>query len=117
MKRAATLFEPMGIDLSSVGSSFLSSMSRNLDMLLSPSFSSLLSEEGEEEQQQRKETGTGAGGRKRINRQGVFEEEEQADNIGKTGDQRHVCGAMSACICGWPCVDVCCARPLCPQCT
>lgn len=88
MKRAATLFEPMGIDLTSVGSSFLSSMSRNLDMLLSPSFSSLLDEEGEEEQQ-RKETGTGAGTRKRINRQGVFDEEEQTQNIGTTGDQRH----------------------------
>lgn len=112
MKRAATLLEPMGIDLTSIGSSFLSSMSRNLDtLLLSPTRSMLLDdangrrkrEKGEEGEEQ-EVRGKRGGAKKGLNHQGVFEEEDQADNIGKTGDQRYAGSWCSGPTCNscWP---------------
>lgn len=93
MKRAATLLEPMGIDLTSFGSSFLSSMSKNLDtLLLAPTRSMLLDERrsGGKQPVGGEQGGRGkrAGPGKRLNHQGVYDEEDQADNVGKTGDQR-----------------------------
>lgn len=98
MNRAATLLEPIGIELTSFGSSFLSSMSRNLDtLLLSPTRSMLLDDAGGRKKTRGKaKAGVEEGGQrrvvagKRLNHQGVYEEEERADNVGKTGDQRQV---------------------------
>ena len=98
MKRAATLFEPLEVQLrrysigslaESLGGGFLSSMSRNLDSLLSSSLSTSLDEPVNSQSsgghrirsQQR-------GKAKQMNYQGVQEEEHDAHNIGKTGDQR-----------------------------
>ena len=98
MQRAATLFEPLETQLrrysisnfaESLGGGFLSSMSRNLDSLLSSSLSMSLDESvdsqssgGARKRSQQK------GKAKQLNYQGVQEEEHDADNIGKTGDQR-----------------------------
>lgn len=98
MQRAATLFEPLERQLrsysignlaESFGGGFLSSMSRNLDSLLSSSLSMSLDESvdshssgGARKRSQQK------GKAKRMNYQGVQEEEHDPDNIGKTGDQR-----------------------------
>ena len=98
MQRAATLFEPLEMQLrrysignlaESLGGGFLSSMSKNLDSLLSSSLSMSLEESAD--------SPSNGGGRKRsqqkgkakqMNYQGVQEEEHNASNIGKTGDQR-----------------------------
>lgn len=99
MQRAATLFEPLELQLrrysignlaGSLGGGFLSSMSRNLDSLLSSSLSMSLDESADSQ--------SSGGTRKRsqqkgkaqqMNYQGVQEEEHDASNIGKTGDQRY----------------------------
>lgn len=95
VQRAATLFEPLGMGLrrysiggfaESFGSTFLSGMSRNLDSLLSPA-PSMFPDQAPQAQP--------SGGRaqkgkaKRMNYQGVQDEEHDAHNIGKTGDQRY----------------------------
>lgn len=100
MQRAATLFEPLEMQLrrysigslaESVGGGFLTSMSKNLDSLLGSSLSMSLDESidsqssagaGKSSQQK--------GKAKRLNYQGVQEEELDEDNVGKTGDQRYV---------------------------
>ena len=93
MRQAATLFEPMNVDLrrysmsgiaESFGSTFLSSMSRNLDSLLSSGLSSSL-DQGPDAHSR---SGGQRGKAKRMNYQGVHEEEHDAHNVGKTGDQR-----------------------------
>ncbi len=94
MQRAATLFEPLGVDLrrrlsiggiaESFGSTFLSSMSRNLDTLLSPGSSASLDQAPEV----RSGSGAQKGRATRINHQGVQAEEHDEHNVGKTGDQR-----------------------------
>ena len=99
MKRAATLLEPIGIDLTSFGSSFLSSMSKNLDTLLLAPTRSMLLDDANGRRSRGKEPVVGeqggrgkqAGAGKRLNHQGLYDEEEQADNVGKTGDQRSAC--------------------------
>jgi len=95
MQRAATLFEPLGVDLrrrlsiggiaESFGSTFLSSMSRNLDTLLSPGSSASLDQAPEV----RSGSGAQKGRATRINHQGVQAEEHDEHNVGKTGDQRY----------------------------
>lgn len=99
MQRAATLFEPLEMQFrrysigslaESLGGGFLSSMSRNLDSLLSSSLSMSLDDSvasqssggGRRRSQQK-------GKAKRMNCQGVHEEEDDPDNVGKTGDQRY----------------------------
>lgn len=95
MQRAATLFEPLGVDLrrrlsiggiaESFGSTILSSMSRNLDTLLSPGSSASLDQAPEV----RSGSGAQKGRATRINHQGVQAEEHDEHNVGKTGDQRY----------------------------
>ncbi len=94
MQRAATLFEPLAADLrrysmsgiaESFGSTFLSSMSRNLDTLLSPARSTAL----DQEPARHSRDGAQRGKAKKMNYQGVQEEEHDAHNVGKTGDQRY----------------------------
>ena len=95
MQRAATLFEPLELQLrrysigslaESLGGGFLSSVSKNLDSLLSSSLSMSLDEPVGSQ--------SSGGARKqrpkaqRLNYQGVQEEELDAGNVGKTGDQR-----------------------------
>ena len=98
MQRAATLFEPLELQLrrysigslaESLGGGFLSSMSKNLDSLLSSSLSVSMDESihsrssgGAQNRSQQK------GKAQHLNFQGVQEEELDASNIGKTGDQR-----------------------------
>ncbi|DBB07470.1 TPA: hypothetical protein ACH3X3_008941 [Trebouxia sp. C0006] len=94
MQRAATLFEPLGVDFrrrlsingiaESLGSTFLSSMSRNLDTLLSPGLSASL----DHAPQPRSSSGAQKGRAKQMNHQGVQAKEHDEHNVGKTGDQR-----------------------------
>lgn len=95
MQRAATLFEPLGVDFrqrlsiggiaESFGSNFLSSMSRNLDTLLSPGLSTSLDQAPEV----RSGSGAQKGKATRMNYQGVQAKEHDEHNEGKTGDQRY----------------------------
>lgn len=95
MQRAATLFEPLGVGLrrplsiggiaESFGSTFLSSMSRNLDTLLSPGLSTSLDQALEV----RSSSGAQKGRAKQMNHQGVQAKEHDEHNVGKTGDQRY----------------------------
>ncbi len=95
MQRAATLFEPLGVDFrrrlsiggiaESFGSTFLSSMSRNLDTLLSPGLSASL----DQAPQVRSGSGAQTGSAKQMNHQGVQAKEHDEHNVGMTGDQRY----------------------------
>ena len=95
MQRAATLFEPLGVDFrrrlsingiaESLGSTFLSSMSRNLDTLLSPGLSASLDQAPEV----RSGSGARKGRAKQMNYQGVQAKEHDEHNVGKIGDQRY----------------------------
>ena len=95
MQRAATLFEPLASDLRRYsiggiadafgkGSNFLSSMSNHLDTLLSPGISPSLDNPATQKAGRRAKKGKA----KQLNYQGVEEEEADARNVGKTGDQR-----------------------------
>ena len=98
MQRAATLFEPLEMQLrrysigdlaESLGGGFLSSMSKNLDSLLSSSLSMSLDESADSQSSTgRQKRSQQKGKAKQMNYQGVQEEEHDASNIGKTGDQR-----------------------------
>lgn len=93
MHRAATLFEPIASDLrrysiggiaDAFGSTFLSSMSNHLDTLLSPGLSTSL----DALTTHKKRRSAQKGKAKELNYQGVQEEENDAQNIGKTGECR-----------------------------
>ena len=81
--RAATLLEPLSIRYSigglaeSFGSTFFTSMSRNLDTLLNSGL--------DQHSDGRPGSDSQITG---LNYKGVLEEEQYAHNIGKTGDQR-----------------------------
>lgn len=99
MQRAATLFEPLELQLrrysighlaESLGGGFLSSVSKNLDSLLSSSVSISLDEPaGSQSSGGTRNHSQQRGNAQRLNYQGVQAEEHEADNVGKTGDQRY----------------------------
>lgn len=107
MQRAATLFEPLEMQLrrysigslaESLGGGFLSSMSKNLDSLLSSSLSMSLDEPADSRssggaRRQSRQRGKA----QRLNYQGVHEEELDASNVGRTGDQRYILSSTAAC--------------------
>ncbi|KAL3147784.1 hypothetical protein ABBQ32_002515 [Trebouxia sp. C0010 RCD-2024] len=102
MQRAATLFEPLELQLrrysigslaESLGGGFLSNVSKNLDSLLSSSLSMSLDEPaGSQSSGGTRKHSQQRGKAQRLNYQGVQEEEHDADNVGKTGDQRTQAG-------------------------
>ena len=93
MHRAATLFEPIASDLrrysiggiaDAFGSTFLSSMSSHLDTLLRPGLSTSLAALTTHKKRRSAQKGKS----KELNYQGVQEEENGDQNIGKTGECR-----------------------------
>ena len=102
MQRAATLFEPIASDLrrysiggiaDAFGSKFFSSMSNHLDTLLSPGLSTSL----DALTTHKKRRSAQKGKAKQLNYQGVQEEENDAQNIGKTGECR--CDILASGLC------------------